>query len=879
MVGIPPIASGAVAINTEVDTAATGLTSAEASRRLERDGPNTLPVPARPPPWRQFLGQMVHFFAVMLWVASAMAFLGGLPQLGVAIAVVVVVNGSFAFVQEYRAENAAAKLQDLLPRRATVVRDGVHVDVAATELVVGDLVLLDAGDHVSADLQATTVHALSLDTSTLTGESVPAAIDERDAVAAGTFVVEGEGAAVVVATGSDTRLAGIARLTRAGRRPVTPLALELRRVVRILAVIACAVGAAFFGVSLLLGTPVNQGFVFAIGVTVALVPEALLPTVTLALAHGAQRMVGRDALVRHLESVETLGSVTFICTDKTGTLTRNEMEAVAAWTPHGEVRISGEGYSPTASVEADSPDAAEALKAAALAGARCSSGHAVLRDDAWTAQGDPMEAALDVLARRLGADVAANRMSEPENRRFPFDPRRRRMSIATTDRVIVKGAPDSLMPLCRDSASAVEALQTMTARGLRVLAVASRPLCGPAPADVEEAERSLDLLALVGLEDPPRDDVADSIRSCRRAGMKVAMVTGDHPATAEAIAREVGLYVEAAPVVTGGELPDDPDDLAALIDADGIVISRVSPEDKLRIAQALHRRHHVVAMTGDGVNDGPALQEADIGVAMGRSGTDVAREAADLVLLDDHFATIVDAVALGRATFQNVRRFLTYHLTDNVAELAPFVIWALSAGNIPLAIGVLQVLALDIGTDTFPAVALGAEPPPETVLERPPVAGHLLDRRVAWRAFGVLGPAEAVMEMTAFLAVLVLAGWRPGSEVDPGLLAAASGGAFTAVVLAQMANAFACRSLTRPVWRVRLLANRLLLWAVAAELALCGVFLFVPPVARVLGQGPPTALGWSLALAAVPVLLLVDALDKRRRRRARQAPSSSAAHR
>ena len=331
-----------------------------------------------------------------------------------------------------------------------------------------------------------------------------------------------------------------------------------------------------------------------------------------------------------------------------------------------------------------------------------------------------------------------------------------------------------------------------------MLAVAGRAVDGEVPVSAESAERDLELYGLLALEDPPRADVREAIASCRRAGIKVAMVTGDHPETAAAIATETGLRNADDPVLLGHDLPDDEQVLGAVLDRDGIVVARVSPEDKLRIARALRARGHVVAMTGDGVNDGPALHEADVGIAMGESGTDVAREASDLVLLDDHFATIVAGIEQGRATFLNVRRFLTYHLTDNVAELTPFAVWALSGGRFPLALGVLQIIALDIGTDTMSAVALGAEPPSSNVLGRRPVSGRLLNQTVARRAFGLLGPLEALLSMTAFLVSLAAAGWTPGDSFPTGnALAAASGAAFMAVVFAQAGNAFACRSTSR----------------------------------------------------------------------------------
>jgi magnesium-transporting ATPase (P-type) len=812
----------------------------------------------------QLLAQWTHFFAALLWVAAALAAIAGMPQLAVAIAVVVVINGLFAFLQEHRAERAAERLQDLLPRRTTVRRDGVVTVIDADELVVGDVVLLAAGDRVSADLIVDAAVGLAVDASTMTGESVPERPGSGDQVLAGTFVVEGEAETHVTATGAHTVLASIAALTQRGRRPPTPLAHELGRLVRVIASIAVGIGVGFFLVSLLVGMAPSDGFLFGVGVTVALVPEGLLPTVTLSLAMGAQRMAGSHALVRRLEAVETLGSTTFICTDKTGTLTRNEMAVVAAWTPDGSLPIDrGEGYDPTVPLAVDDSIRGSLAVMVAVAAA-CSDGRVERDPDSgrWRAVGDPMEAAIAVLAGRCGVESGS-----PVSRRFPFDPRRRRMSVVVDGMLAVKGAPDSVLPCCTGSGDAAAAVDQFARTGWRTLAVARRAVDGPLPADVDAVEDGLELLGILAFEDPPRDGVAASIAACRRAGVRVAMITGDHPATAAAIGDEVGLRVDGAPVLVGAELPSDDEVLGAMIDRDGAVVARVSPEDKLRIAASLRRRGHVVAMTGDGVNDGPALHEADIGVAMGRSGTDVAREAADLVLLDDHFSTIVGAIAQGRATFRNIRRFLTYHLTDNVAELTPFVVWALSGGRFPLAIGVLQVLALDIGTDMLPALALGAEPPRPGLLDGPPVSGHLIDRTVLRRAFGRFGPVEAMIEMIAFVVVLAAGGWRPGDPAPGGpLLLTASGTAFAAVVLGQMATALACRSTTQWVGRMGVRGNPLLAAAIFAELGMLAAFLTVGPLARLLEHQPPSLLGFVAAATAVPCIILVDLVDKARHR-------------
>ena len=843
-----------------------GLTSEEAARRLLVSGPNVLPARRRVPLLRRIFDQFIHFFALMLWVAGALAILAGMPQLGIAIFAVIVLNGFFAFVQEHRAERTSERLRDLLPQQTMVLRDAVAIEIDAAAVVPQDVVLLSAGDRISADLRLLEAHDLSVDTSTLTGESVPSMPREGDAVLAGTFVVEGEGTGVVTATGTHTRLARIAHTAILGRRPQTPLALELNRIVRIIALVSCVVGLLFLVVAALVGIPLTDGFLFALGVTVALVPEGLLPTVTLSLAMGAQRMALRHALMRRLESVETLGSVTFICTDKTGTLTVNEMSVAEAWTPHGSAVIDGTGYDPSGSIHA-APASLPALSELARCAALCSRGTTAWREGRWIALGNPIEAAIHVFGRRMKLDSVTIETAYPITKRYPFDVHRRWMAVVAGNQLIVKGAPEAVLPCCRQEHDAMQVVDEMAHRGLRVLAVAAKDV-GYANESMDELNSGLRLLGILGIKDPPRTGVDRSLAACREAQIRVAMVTGDHPGTALAIANEVGLARPGARVIEGRDLPSDEELLGAMVDQDGIVISRVAPEDKLRIAKALQKRGHVVAMTGDGVNDAPALQEADIGIAMGRSGTDVAREAADLVLLDDNFATIVAAVQEGRTTFTNTRRFLTYHLTDNVAELAPFVVWALSGARFPLVLGVLQVLALDLGTDILPALALGAEPPSPRVLKNPPFRKHLLDRGVLFRAFGLLGPTESVVEIAAFLAVLLSLGWRPGRVFPQGAgLLMASGAAFSAVVMGQLANAFACRSTTLWPGALGWLTNRLLVFAVAAEVLLLLLSLFLRPVALLLGQTAPNLIGFAFALFAIPSVLAVDILQKHIARR------------
>jgi magnesium-transporting ATPase (P-type) len=839
-----------------------GLTESEAAHRLDTYGRNELPAESRPSVLLLLARQVTHFFALLLWAAAGLAALAGMPQLGVAIVVVIVVNGGFAFIQEYRADQAVERLRDLLPVTAVVRRGGRRLEVPAAELVPGDVVLLAAGDRISADASIDVATALAVDEALLTGESVPRRPRLGDEVSAGTFVVEGTAEVAVTATGAHTRLAGIAALTQQVRRKPGPLAVRLNRVVTVVAITAVATGTVLFGLSIVLGLSTVEGFLFALGVTVALVPEGLLPTVTLALAYGARTMAGRNALVKHLEAVETLGSVTFICTDKTGTLTRNQMMVVEVWTPAGSATVHGSGYEPTGRIEA-TDRARAAVADLAYTAVRASTGRLVHRADGWRGIGDPMEVALYVLGRRAGIDLEARFVVEPTEARLPFDPQRLRASAVAGGVLHVKGAPEQVLAACAvtaaDRSAALEVARGMADRGLRVLAVA-RAASVP-PADMPDAD-GLELLGVVGLLDPPRAEAAAAVAACRRAHIRLAVVTGDHPGTALAVARAVGLTGAEPLVLTGPELPDDETMLGELIDRDGVVLARVSPAQKLRVAQALQARGHVVAMTGDGVNDAPALRAADIGIAMGATGSDVAREAADLVLLDDNFATIVAAVELGRATFANVRRFLTYHLTDNVAELAPFAAWALTGGAFPLAIGVLQVLALDIGTDLLPALALGAEPPNPRTLTGRARTGQLIDRRLVARVFGVLGPAEVLASLGAFTAVLLAGGWRWGSAPSGTLLAIASGTAFASIVLGQLANAYACRSETRAAFLIDPRRNRLLLGAIAAELGMLAVFLGVPPVADLLGGGWPTPAGWILAALVIPVLIAADTVHK-----------------
>ena len=586
--------------------------------------------------------------------------------------------------------------------------------------------------------------------------------------------------------------------------------------------------------------------------------------------------------------METLGSTTVICSDKTGTITTNQMTVAAVALPQGHYRTTGSGYDPHGAILADgarppTEDEWVELRLLLRAAALCGDARMEQQGGRWVCIGDPTEGALLVLAVKGGVTRASEDRRTPRVRTFPFESARQRMSTVHAlpsgqYEVLTKGSPEMVLGLCSsilepagssplgasERTRLLATVDTLAGQGLRVLAIARREVDGGLPETAREAEGAMEFLGLVGMADPVRPEVPDAIARCRRAGIRVVMLTGDHPATAVTVARNAGLSAGAA--MLGSELPAGDEELAGLLAAGDLVVARVAPEDKLRIARALQRRGDVVAMTGDGVNDAPALRQADIGVAMGKVGTDVAREAADLVLLDDNFAHIVQAVEEGRAAFDNIRRFLTYHLTDNVAELTPFVVWALSAGAIPLMLSVLQVLALDIGTDLLPALALGAERPEPGTMSRPPRirSERLLNGRVLGRAFGFLGPVEAVVSMAMLpVGAALFFGWPaealPTSGTEKAVLSTM---VFGAIVAMQMANAFECRATPASLFAIGPLRNRLLVGAVGLEALALAVFVYFPPLAHALGQHALTAAQWIPVLITPWILLGAEELRK-----------------
>lgn len=842
-------ADALVALGSAVE----GLGSREAARRLEEFGPNRVEAAARTPWWLSLLGEFTHFFALILWFAAILAFTAaymqpgeGMFELGLAILGVILVNGSFSFWQTYRAEQALAALEKLLPQSVKVRREGREMDIPAEQLVPGDILLLIEGAKVPADCRLIESWGLRVNLATLTGETYPKARSEAaepvatvDPLAAhclllaGTMVVSGEGSAVVYATGMRTEFGHIAHLTQSTGETESPLQGEIRRVSRLVAMLALGLGVIFFLLGEMIGLNFWVNLMFAIGIIVANVPEGLLPTVTLSLALATQRMARRQALVRHLPAVETMGCATVILTDKTGTLTQNRM-AVREWFASGRHHLAAERW----------PAAREPhLRAVARF---CQS----LKFADAQPSGDPMEIALWQFAGEIPTDWKFGG-------EIPFDAERRRMSVYSRETdgsgvLLCKGAPENLLPLCTtwlsgDTESPLDgharahfqrAHEDMASRGLRVIACAWKPLA----ANETPLEAGLALCGLIGLEDPPRPDVHEAVGRCHAAGLRVIMCTGDHPRTALAIGREIDLIRSAGPrVLTGDEVRQmSAASLQIALDAPEVIFARVTAEQKMIVVQALQRKGEIVAVTGDGVNDAPALRMADIGIAMGLSGTDVAREAADIVLLDDHFGTIVNAIEEGRAVYENIRKFITYILTSNIPELIPYLAFVLF--RIPLPLTVIQILAVDLGTDMLPALALGAEKPSADVMQRPPRPRdeRLLSAALLARAYLFLGPLEALGAMATFFFVLHGFGWHYGELLaagDPRYLQATSA-CLMAIVMAQMVNVFVCRHPRLPAWRFPLFENRWLLAGLACEMALMAVILYTPWGNRLFGTAP-----------------------------------------
>ncbi|MFF4964369.1 cation-translocating P-type ATPase [Streptomyces sp. NPDC001037] len=901
----------APAVLAALESSPRGLTAAEAAARRARHGPNELPAASHGHVWRRLLAQFTDLFAVVLLVSSAITFLAywlerprdpATLQLALAILGVVLLNAAIGFAQEYSAERTAESLQAMVPHTCRVLRDGERRELSARDLVPGDVVVLEAGDAVPADCRLVEAQEAAVNNAALTGESDPVTriaepvppgppLEARNCVFMGTDLVAGTGKAVVLATGTATEFGRIFRLTAAAPRQRTPLQRQVAVMARRVAAVALATGALLFAVRVPSGQPFVDTFVFALGVMVALVPEGLPATLSVSLAIGVRRMARRQALVKQLLAVEALGSTSVICTDKTGTLTQAEMTVVQLWADGVPHAVSGVGYAPDGEV-ADPAPVRELLRTAAL----CSNARLVRTAgrDAWRVLGDTTEGALLVAAVKAGLDPAEEESRAPRVAEYPFDSERKLMSTVHRDGdgtyfACAKGAPLELLTRCEavdrgdgrkpltgaGRRGVIAAADGMAGRGLRVLAVARRQVSGPRP-PISDVESELTLLGLAGMYDPPRPEVRDAVDACRRAGIRIVMVTGDHPLTAEAVARRVGIVRETAPAVATGTELDAMDDSgldALLTGARELLLCRVTPEHKMRVVTALQRRGEVVAVTGDGANDAPALKHADIGVAMGASGTDVAREAAVMVLLDDSFASITTAVGLGRSVYRNIRKFLIYLFSHNIAELVPIL--AATFTGFPLVpITAVQILAIDLGSDVLPALALGAEPMEPDVMTSPPRPRRerLFSTAVMGRIL-FLGGIQALGVCAVFFwhvhaSGIPYADFTRDTPVYREAITMVQAG----IVVSQFFNALAVRTDRQSVFRAGLLSNPWLLAAGFFGIGLMAAISYAPPLQAVFRTAPLAPADWAVLAAFGALLLAAEELRKWTLRRRSPAP-------
>jgi potassium/sodium efflux P-type ATPase len=903
-----------------------GLRSAEARDRLERYGANRLDAAERVPEWRKLLRQFANPLIYLLLAALVVSLVAwvlergnAMPYDAIVIAAIVLANAVLGYVQEARAEQAVAALQRLAAAMAGVLRDGREERIRAAEIVLGDVLLLAEGDAVAADGRLLEANSLTVTEASLTGESEPvlkdvAALDGAvelgdrvNMVFSGTAVARGRGRAVVTATGMSTEMGSVARLLGRTREQRTPLQLEVDRIGRMLgvAVIAIAivvVTAILLTANIRTASDVVSVLLVGVALAVAAVPEGLPAVLSVVLAFGMQRMARQRAIVKTLASVETLGSASVICSDKTGTLTKNEMTVQKIVTGSGEVDVTGSGYRPEGELRVDGLPLEDpvvlAEVRAVLAGGSLAN-DAVLRqedDGEWTIQGDPTDAAFLVAEAKVEGLAESRRARFQRVGEIPFTSERKLMSTVHTAlerepriAVFTKGAPDVLLARCteervagrtraldderrREILAAVERLGDLA---LRTLAVAYRPLASDAhpPAD-ESVEQELVYLGLVGIIDPPRPEARVAIADAHAAGLRVLMVTGDHPRTAARIAADLDIAPAGSRVVSGGELESIADEESVALVQDASVYARVSPEHKLRIVDALHADGRIVAMTGDGVNDAPALKSADIGVAMGIAGTDVASEAADMILADDNFATIVSAIREGRGIFANIRKFLRFLLSSNMGEVLTMFFGVALAGALGLedtgeAIAVpllaTQILWINLLTDGAPALALGMDAPPEDVMRRPP---RLLTDRVidAEMWVGILW-VGAVMAIVTLLALdLRLPGGIVGAS---GNVAEAHTMAFTTLVFAQLFNCFNARAERTSAFR-RLFTNRWLWGAIALSALLQVAVVQLPFLNRAFDTVPLGLDEWLICLGLASVVLWADEVRKLVERRLRK---------
>lgn len=878
-----------------------GLTEAEARKRLEKYGENTIKKATAESQWRVFLKNFTSTMAILLWISGLIAIISGTLTLGIAIWLVNIINGLFSFWQEKTAKRATDALTNMLPTYVSVIRAGKKQQLNSQELVPGDIFTLQAGDAIPADGRIIKASSLQVDQSALTGESVSesktAVYDpgegryaEQNLVYSGTTVGNGTATAIAFATGMNTEFGRIASLTQKQKKGSSPLTAELKKLTKQLSLIAITIGIIFFVAAIFfVKYPLAQAFIIALGMIVAFIPEGLLPTVTLSLANSVKRMAKKHALVKELYSVETLGETTVICSDKTGTLTQNQMTVHYVHTPDKVYQVTGNGYVNNGQVEiqkqkvsyGQDPD----LKRLILI--------AVLDNDTSVENkqqgkpkilGTPTEASLIVLAQKAGFDKKKALAQYPLLRELPFDSDRKRMStihrFADQENIVLtKGAFSNLLGQCdriqvagqvrpmtqADRLRAKKINNNYAAQGLRTLAFAYKTLAKDSDYQkqtVSDLENHLVYVGLTIMSDPPRPEIYDAVKRCHDAKIRIIMVTGDGKLTAKSVAVQIGITSAKARVISDIELEQMSDAKLRQALKGEVIFARVAPEQKYRIVKCCQANGEVVASTGDGVNDAPALKQADIGIAMGLTGTDVAKEAANMILTDDNFASIVAAIEEGRAVYSNIRKFLTYILTSNVPEAIPSVLFLFSAGQIPLPLTVMQILTVDLGTDMLPALGLGAEAADPDIMQQPPRkrSAHLLNKSVMMKAFCWYGLLSSLISTGAYFFVNWQSGWPLHALATSGpVYLRATTMVLGAIVFTQIANVLNCRTNMTSVFKKGLFSNRNIWYGIIFEICLFLVLTITPGIQEVFNTTALMGSDWiSLFLLPIPLVLLEE---------------------
>ncbi len=902
-----------------LETSANGLAATEANSRLSLYGHNLLSKQEKTSVWEKLLHEIVRAPVVVLLIVGLVALLQHDGTVAGIVWSIVLINTALSFWREYRAEQAIEKLREILPSFTHIIRDGIEDYIPASDVVPGDLLVLAEGDNIPADARVIEEYGLRTNNATLTGEAIPARkmadpsyqtgiseLEQPNLIFAGTSIASGTGRAIVYATGMMTQFGRIAHLTQTIEEEPTPFQKELNKLSKITAWVALLIGTIVAIVGYLsLEFPLREVTLLALGIVVAIIPEGLVATLTLSLAIAVQRLAQRGVLVKKLSTAERLGLVSVICTDKSGTLTQNQMTVRDIWVARKRIKVTGVGYEPQGNfVPEPEGKAWEQDLLCLLEAAACCNNARVnppsLEHPTWTSLGDQTEAALKVAAMKAKITDDTLRQIIPRLHEIPFDARRKRMTTihqnTAGEIAFIKGAPrevlqlctkilinEEVLPLTHELRSEILAVNDDYARrALRVLALARRELSPHSGSYTSEGvESDLTFLGLMAMMDPPRPQVEKAIEICRQANIRIVMITGDYGLTAESLARRVGMLTTKSPIIlTGAELDELSDTaLQQLLDKE-VIFARMAPEHKLRLVSAFQQRGEVVAVTGDGVNDAPALRKADVGISMGIVGTDVAKEAADIILTQDDFGAITTAIEEGRAVYDNIRKFITYIFSSNVPELMPFIVKA-NFPLMPLALNVRQILAIDLGTDLFPALALGMEKPEPDVMKRPPRPRNqpLIDRGLLWRAFGWLGMIEAALCFAGFLAIFVMSGhvdeiglpflaqlsvpfnWRLPLSFNEAFLVATTV-YHAGVVMAQVGNALACRSDHLRSSSLGWLSNPYIWIGIMIELLAILAMIYVPFLARIFNHVSLPGWVWlGLALNA-PLLYFIEWIRK-----------------